>query len=66
MVQTGSQQELINDDLAELIGELARESTPQQTMRRVDAIETARKRLTSNVATQLLLEAMVIALRPQE
>lgn len=65
MVQLGTGQILVNEDLSDTIAILAHESTPRQTIARVEAIEQARKRLTSNVAPALALEAMAIALRPQ-
>ena len=65
MRQLGSDQEPINDDCVDLIEELATRSTPQQTMTRVQAIEEARKRLTTNMSVPLILEAMTLSLRPQ-
>lgn len=65
MRQLGSDQEPINDDCVDLIEELATRSTPQQTMTRVQAIEDARKRLTTNMSVPLILEAMTLSLRPQ-
>ena len=65
MRQLGSDQEPINDDCTDLIEELATRSTPQQTMTRVQAIEEARKRLTTNMSVPLILEAMTLSLRPQ-
>ena len=44
---------------------LAADSTPEQTVRRMDSIGVARTRLGGNVAPLLALEAMAIALRPQ-
>lgn len=65
MNQLGTDQEPINSDLAELVDELARDSTPRQTMERVLAIETARRRLVGNGQALLVLEAMAVSLRPQ-
>ena len=65
MVQVGGDGELINTDLADLVGQIARDSTPRQTLARVDHIETARKRLVSNGNPLLVLEDMAISLRPQ-
>lgn len=64
-VQLATGQTLVNEDLADLVSDLALESTPTQTMGRVDAIEDARRRLGANVSPVLALEAMTIALRPQ-
>ncbi|MFC2620747.1 MAG: DNA polymerase III subunit delta' [Pauljensenia sp.] len=65
MTQVGGDGELINTDLADLVRSIADESTPRQTLSRVDHIETARRRLKSNGNTLLVLEDMAISLRPQ-
>lgn len=65
MTQVGGDGELINTDLADLVRSIAAESTPRQTLSRVDHIETARRRLKSNGNTLLVLEDMAISLRPQ-
>ena len=65
MVQVGGDGELINTDLSDLVHEIAQDSTPRQTLARVDHIETARKRLVSNGNPLLVLEDMAISLRPQ-
>lgn len=64
-VQLGSDVDLINGDLREEIDAMARASTPEQTLRRMDAIGVARERLEANVAPLLAVEAMLVALRPQ-
>ena len=63
--QLGTDQEPINDDCLNLIDQLCAQSTPQQTMKRVQAIEEARKRLTTNMSVPLILESMALSLRPQ-
>ncbi|MFF2623605.1 DNA polymerase III subunit delta' [Oerskovia jenensis] len=65
VVQLGAQVDLVNAELAETVQALAVDSTPEQTVRRMDAIGVARERLGGNVAPLLALEAMAIALRPQ-
>ena len=65
MVQVGGDGELINTDLSELVHQIAHDSTPHQTLARVDHIETARKRLVANGNPLLVLEDMAISLRPQ-
>ena len=65
MVQLDSGQELINTDLADLVHGIAADSSPAQTMARVDHIEQARRRLIANGNVLLVLEAMVVSLRPQ-
>ncbi|MHA7135261.1 DNA polymerase III subunit delta' [Oerskovia turbata] len=65
VVQLGARVDLVNAELAETVQALAEDSTPEQTVRRMDAIGVARERLGGNVAPLLALEAMAIALRPQ-
>lgn len=62
-VQTGGRTMLINAECAELIDQQARQSAPEQTMRRIDALLDCRDALENNVAPQLAVEAMLIALR---
>jgi len=64
-VQLGAEVELVNTEHAELVRELAATSTPEQNLRRMDAIGEARTRLAGNVAPLLAVEAMMLALRPQ-
>ncbi|HEY8717774.1 DNA polymerase III subunit delta' [Pengzhenrongella sp.] len=65
VVQLGADVELINTTLDEQVRTLAEASTPEQTLRRMDAIGETRTRLAGNVAPLLAMEAMTIALRPQ-
>ncbi|GAA1654985.1 DNA polymerase III subunit delta' [Georgenia ruanii] len=65
VVQLGADVELVNADAAEQVRRLAADSTPEQTVRRMDAVGVARERLAGNVAPLLAMEAMMIALRPQ-
>lgn len=53
---------VVNVDMSERVGEVAAASTPQQTMARVDAIETARKRNQTTSSPLLLLEAMAVSI----
>jgi len=55
----------LNPTDAAVVRALAADSTPEQTVRRMDAIGIARGRLAANVQPQLAMEAMTIALRPQ-
>ncbi|MCL1899847.1 MAG: DNA polymerase III subunit delta' [Promicromonosporaceae bacterium] len=50
---------------AAVVRTLAADSTPEQTIRRMDAVGEARSRLAGNVPPLLVLEAMCVALRPQ-
>ncbi|WP_402462591.1 DNA polymerase III subunit delta' [Isoptericola aurantiacus] len=65
VVQLGADVELVNHEQSGAVEALARDSTPQQTVRRMDAVGLARERLEGNVAPLLALEAMTVALRPQ-
>ncbi len=65
VVQLGADVDLVNTEHAATVRALASDSTPEQTVRRMDAIGVARERLEGNVAPLLALEAMTIALRPQ-
>ena len=64
-VQLGAGVDLVNQDFDEGIRAVAAESDPGQSVRRMDAIAQARMRLGGNVAPLLVLEAMMVALRPQ-
>jgi DNA polymerase-3 subunit delta' len=65
VVQLDAGVELMNLEHAEAVRALAGSSTPEQTLRRMDAIGEARTRIAGNVAPLLAVEAMTIALRPQ-
>lgn len=60
--QTAPDVELVNADLADEIVPIARRSTPEQTVRALDAILQARTALEGNVAPLLALEALLISL----
>ncbi|NUU17357.1 DNA polymerase III subunit delta' [Cellulomonas humilata] len=65
VVQLGAGVELVNVEHEESVRALAEASTPEQTLRRMDAVGQARTRLAGNVAPLLAVEAMAVALRPQ-
>ncbi|QCB94655.1 DNA polymerase III subunit delta' [Cellulomonas shaoxiangyii] len=65
VVQLGADVDLVNVEQEEAVRALAAGSTPEQTLRRMDAVGQARTRLAGNVAPLLAVEAMAIALRPQ-
>lgn len=65
VVQLGAGVELVNVEHDASIRSLAEASTPEQTLRRMDAVGQARTRLAGNVAPLLAVEAMAVALRPQ-
>ena len=53
---------LVNSDVADQIVSFARRTTPEQTIRALDALLRAREALEGNVAPQLALEAMLVEL----
>ncbi|HET9647316.1 MAG TPA: DNA polymerase III subunit delta' [Microlunatus sp.] len=61
-VQTGSGAPLVNADLQPRIADLARRSTPERILRRIDALLACRQALETNVAPLLALESTMIAL----
>lgn len=65
-VQTGSRAALINSELAQQIGQLARRTTPESTLRRLDAILSCRTALETNVAPLLAIESLMISLADLE
>lgn len=65
IVQLGGEVDLMNIDFEGDIRRIASESTPEQSVRRIEAIGQARERLAGNGAPLLTLEAMMVALRPQ-
>jgi DNA polymerase III subunit delta' len=65
VIQLGAGVELVNVEHRPDVERLASTSTPEQTLRRMDAVGQARTRLAGNVAPLLAVEAMTIALRPQ-
>ncbi len=60
--QTAPDVKLVNADLADQIVPFARRTTPEQTVRALDALLRARRQLEGNVAPQLALEAMLVEL----
>lgn len=65
VIQLGADVHLVNAEHEDAARALAASSTPEQTVRRMDAVSEARTRLEGNVAPLLAVEAMMIALRPQ-
>lgn len=65
VVQVGSDVDLVNQAQVSTVKAVAAASTVEQTVRRMDAITTARTRIGANVAPLLAVEAMTVALRPQ-
>ncbi|MCC6496659.1 MAG: DNA polymerase III subunit delta' [Propionibacteriaceae bacterium] len=61
-IQTAAGVELINAELAEPIGQLARRTTPEATIVRLDAILACRTALETNVAPLLAIESLMLSL----
>ena len=61
-LQTRSGASLVNDGLASRLATLARRSTAESTLRRIDALLACRTALEGNVAPLLALESTMIAL----
>jgi DNA polymerase III subunit delta' len=64
VVQLGADVELVNAELADEVARLARGSSPDGTVRRMDALGVARERISANVAPLLAVEALMVELRP--
>ena len=62
-LQLGSRVALANTDAEDALQRLARGSTPESTLRRIEAIAACRDALDRNVAPLLAVEAMTMALR---
>ncbi|MFE9998809.1 DNA polymerase III subunit delta' [Streptomyces avermitilis] len=62
-LQLGSRLALANTDAEDALERLARGSSPEATLRRIDAIAACRDALDRNVAPLLAVEAMTMALR---
>jgi DNA polymerase-3 subunit delta' len=61
-LQTRSGAALVNEELGPRLANLARRSTPESTLRRIDALLGCRTALEGNVAPLLALESTMIAL----
>ena len=63
-LQTGAEGDLVNEEIRDEVADLARRSTPEQNIRRIDAIFTAREQMMEFNTTPLLaLESMMVELR---
>ncbi|WP_320776560.1 DNA polymerase III subunit delta' [Streptomyces sp. CRN 30] len=63
VLQLGSRTALANTEAQDALERLARGTTPEATLRRIDAIAACREALDRNVAPLLAVEAMTMALR---
>ena len=63
-LQCGAPGQLVNEELRADLGELARRSTPEENLRRIEAVFEAREQMLEfNVPVPLALESMMVALR---
>jgi DNA polymerase-3 subunit delta' len=62
MVQSGASVPLVNAELRGDISRLATDSTPDGTLRRIEAISLARERIQGNAAPQLAVENLMLTL----
>jgi DNA polymerase-3 subunit delta' len=64
-LQVGASVELVNEEMRNALQEVAAASSPQATLRRIDAVLAAREAIDLNVAPLLAIEALTVALRPR-
>ncbi|MFI8995837.1 DNA polymerase III subunit delta' [Streptomyces sp. NPDC053542] len=62
-LQLGTAAELANEDVRDSVERIAAGSTPERTLRRIEAVIACRQALDRNVAPLLAVEAMTVALR---
>ncbi|WP_031077543.1 DNA polymerase III subunit delta' [Streptomyces sp. NRRL S-118] len=62
-LQLGARSALANEDVRDAVERTARNSAPEATLRRIEAILACREALETNVAPLLAVEAMTMALR---
>jgi DNA polymerase-3 subunit delta' len=63
-LQTGAEGALVNEEIRADVADIARRSTPEENLRRIDAIFAAREQMTEfNTAPLLALESMMVTLR---
>ena len=66
MVQLEAAVDLVNEDLHVQLSEIARRSTPQQTLFKLAQIELARTRIAANVRDLMVMEALAVNLRTKQ
>ncbi|CAM5356109.1 DNA polymerase III subunit delta' [Streptomyces tanashiensis] len=62
-LQLRSRSALANTDVRDALERIARDTTPERTLRRIEAVLACREALDRNVAPLLAVEAMTMALR---
>jgi DNA polymerase-3 subunit delta' len=63
VIQLGAGSDLVNDEMRPQLSRVAAEATPEDTLRRVDALERTRHLLEANVAPLLAFESLTVALK---
>ncbi|MGW0465411.1 DNA polymerase III subunit delta' [Streptomyces sp. NPDC003027] len=62
-LQLRAASEVANEDVRDAVERIARDTTPERTLRRIEAVLACREALDRNVAPLLAVEAMTMALR---
>lgn len=62
-IQLVTESALVNEDLRSQISELAQNTSPAQTIKKIEAITKARHRIDSNVRDLMVLESLAVSLR---
>jgi len=62
VMQTGADADLVNEDCVAQIRKAAAQSTPEETLKKIDAIQECHQAIMTNVAPQLAFEAMMVSL----
>lgn len=62
-IQVGSKVQLANEDVRDALDRVAHDSTPERTLRRIEAVVACRQALDRNVAPLLAVESMAVSLR---
>lgn len=63
VVQTGGGVDLVNDEMSGQVHQVARTSTPEDNLRRIDALRLAKVHIEGNVTPQLAFESLMVTLR---
>jgi len=63
LIQSNSHESLINVDLISEISEIAKKTTPEATLRKLESIMNARTNLAHNAAPLLTIEALMVSLK---
>jgi DNA polymerase-3 subunit delta' len=66
LVQLETNSALVNQELRPQIEDIAKRSTPAQTLHKLEQIEIARNRIAANVKDQMVLEALAVNLRTKK